>query len=200
MNVTDPSAMDTIELQYILNHGIWLNYLRGKVCSKDNLPSQKPKDVRAYIINTDNSDKTGEHWLAVFFKENQEAVYFDSYGLPPIHEDIQVFLENNSKIWTVNTQRLQSLTSTVCGQYCIFALDALAKGYDLNRYLQHMFYKDNFFKNDNSVMTWFKQNYGQIYKKAQQQLKFDTCQCCKPNQCHHALSMHFPKMSLYKTV
>ena len=58
------------------------------VCAKDELPHRKPKDVRAYVINTDESHLPGTHWIAVYFPEdkNNGVEYFDSYGLPPLEQ------------------------------------------------------------------------------------------------------------------
>lgn len=185
--------MNTVNLQYILDHGPWLNQLNGHVCSRDVLPKNKPSNVRAYIVNTDRSDQPGEHWVAIFFYENnREAYYFDSYGLPPIHEEVLQFLDNNSNTWRFNHQQIQDVYSTTCGLYCLFTLDALAKGYDIQRYLQHHFYKTNFFKNDVKIQTWLKQNYGTMYNASKKQSK--TVQCCKPKQNHHEMNKHFPHL------
>ena len=88
--------MNTTNLQYLLDHGQWLNQLHGQVCSRDLLPQLKPSDVRAYIVNTDKSDQPGEHWIAIYFYNDKKAFYFDSYGIPPLHNDITTFLERNS--------------------------------------------------------------------------------------------------------
>ena len=37
----------------------------------------------AYIINTDDHDKPGEHWLAVYFDKDVE--YFDCFRLLPLN-------------------------------------------------------------------------------------------------------------------
>ena len=76
--------MYTHEIQYILDHGTWIKNLQAKVCAKDQLPRQKTNHVKAYIINTEKSNKSGEHWVAVIFNNNGKVLYFDSYGLPPL--------------------------------------------------------------------------------------------------------------------
>ena len=69
--------MHTHEIQYILDHGTWIKNLHAQVCAKDQLPKQKPVSVQAYIVNTDSSDRSGEHWIAVIFNRNGESTYFD---------------------------------------------------------------------------------------------------------------------------
>jgi hypothetical protein len=184
--------METTELQYILDRGIWLKKLHGKVCAKDKLPSKKPLDVRAYIIHTDSSDQPGEHWIAIVFDQKNEAIYFDSYGLPPQQQEIVSFMTNNSNKWSFNKQRLQGVFSTVCGLYCLFVLQTAAQGNNSQHCLQETFSSTDYFKNDTNVSIWFNQHFGALHQEEQKQS--DQCQCCKPQQHHHAMSLHFPHM------
>ena len=41
----------------------------------------------AYVINLDEYKDTGTHWVALFCKKN-EIVYFDSFGVEHIPEEI----------------------------------------------------------------------------------------------------------------
>jgi hypothetical protein len=175
--------MNTHELQYILDKSFILRTLHGEVCPKDHLPKRKPCHVKAYIVNTHNSDQPGEHWVAIYFKENT-ALYFDSYGLPPFEEDIQLFLDNNSRSWSRNKIRLQSGSSAMCGVYCLFALDALARGCDLETILTIQFRLEPRYwhLNDKDVGSWFKQLYGHLYAKARLLAKPEHCQCCIGDQ------------------
>ena len=103
--------MYTYEIQYVLDPGIWIKNLQAKICAKDQLPRQNPSHVKAYIVNTERSNKAGEHWLAVIFNNNGNVLYFDSYGLAPLETEIINFLNNHSSSWRYNRQRLQSLQS-----------------------------------------------------------------------------------------
>ena len=53
---------------------------------RDNL-LKKVKDG-AYVINLDESENIGTHWIALFCKKN-EIVYFDSFGVEHIPEEIK---------------------------------------------------------------------------------------------------------------
>ena len=101
--------MYTYEIQYILDHGIWIKNLQAKVCAKDQIPRQNPIHVKDYIVNTERSNKAGEHWVAVIFNNNGNVLYFDSYGLPQLETEIINFLDNHYSSWRYNRQRLQSL-------------------------------------------------------------------------------------------
>lgn len=158
--------MHTHEIQYILDHGTWIKNLHAQVCAKDQLPKQKPVSVQAYIVNTDSSDRSGEHWIAVIFNRNGESTYFDSYGLPPLDTEIMSFIHNNSSSWTYNKQVIQSLLGVVCGYYCIFVLNAVARGNNLQKCLQQTFRTTEHHRNDRNVTIWFKQIYGKtIHEK-----------------------------------
>ena len=60
------------------------------VFSRDNL-LKKIKDG-AYVINLDEYEDISTHWIALFCKKN-EIVYFDSFGVEHIPEEIKNLLE-----------------------------------------------------------------------------------------------------------
>lgn len=96
-------------------------YPRDKLPKIDKIPS-------ALIVNTDTSDKPGEHWIAIFVSE-KETIYFDSFGLPPYHEDILNFLQNTPGEISFNTVTLQSASADTCGQYCVLFVKMKCRGY-----------------------------------------------------------------------
>ena len=84
-----------------------------------------------YIVNTDPSDKPGEHWVALFFDEQHVGEYFDPYGFAPMHEEIYNFLnQHSSSKWTYNKQQLQNILSISCCYFCylyqMFRLNGLS--------------------------------------------------------------------------
>ena len=84
------------------------------VFSRNNLP-KKIKDG-AYIINLDEYADAGTHWIVLFCKKN-EIVYFDSFGVENIPEEIKEFIGNiNIK---ANIFRVQENNSRMCGYFCI---------------------------------------------------------------------------------
>ena len=54
------------------------------VYSRNNLPKTIKKG--AYVINLDEYENTGTHWVALFVKTN-ETIYFDSFGIEHIEID-----------------------------------------------------------------------------------------------------------------
>ena len=63
------------------------------VFPRDNFP-KKIKDG-AYVINLDEHSGAGTHWIALFYKKN-EIVYFDSFGVERIPEEIKKFVGNKN--------------------------------------------------------------------------------------------------------
>ena len=50
---------------------------------KNKLPIQGPHETESAIVNLDNSNGPGTHWVA-YGKTKRNVVYFDSFGdLPP---------------------------------------------------------------------------------------------------------------------
>lgn len=69
------------------------------------------------IINLDDNDGPGTHWVA-YYKEKKSIYYFDSFGdlQPPI--EFLKYLGNDSNIF-YNHKQYQNYKTTNCGQLCI---------------------------------------------------------------------------------
>ena len=65
------------------------------VYSRNNLP-KKIKD-EAYVINLDEYEDVGTHWIALFCNKS-EIVYFDSFGVEHVPEEINEFVRNKNII------------------------------------------------------------------------------------------------------
>ena len=102
------------------------------VFSRNNLSeynSNKKKKDGAYIINLDEYANVGTHWIALFCKKN-EIVYFDSFGVEYIPEEIKEFIKEfpgNKNIKT-NIFRVQEDNSIMCGYFCIGFTDFMLAG------------------------------------------------------------------------
>ena len=63
------------------------------VYSRDNLPKITKKG--AYVINLDEYENTGTHWIALFIKTN-EFIYFNSFGIEHIPKEINKFIRSKA--------------------------------------------------------------------------------------------------------
>ena len=117
----------------------------------DRLPEIKSIPA-SLIINTDPHNEPGEHWVAVYISDI--GVYFDSYGFPPLNEEIKSFLDTNTTEWTYNTVMIQGYNSYTCGQHCVLFVLLMSIGYSLMDII-HLF-TNNFKTNDKIVQKIFE--------------------------------------------
>ena len=94
--------------------------------SRDNL--LKKIKVGAYVINLDEYADVGTHWIALFCSRS-EIVYFDSFGVEHVSEEIKEFIRNkNIKAYIF---RVQASNSVMCGYFCIEFIDFMLAGKEL---------------------------------------------------------------------
>ena len=117
--------------------------------SRNNLPNKIKKG--AYIINLDEYENTGTHWVALFVKPKY-TVYFDSFGIEHIPKEINKFINNDVKS---NTFRIQAYDSIMCGYFFIEFFNYILKGNTLSDYT-NLFSPNDFRKNDQVIKRIFK--------------------------------------------
>lgn len=105
--------------------------------ARDLLPKKVIiKRPLALIMNTDKANKPGQHWIALFIDKNNNANYLDSYGFPPMCQEIIKFLSlNKVKYIQYNTQQLQSVITSTCGYYCIQFIKMLCNGENFCKFM-----------------------------------------------------------------
>ena len=121
------------------------------VYSRDNLPEITKKG--AYVINLDEYENTGTHWIALFITTN-EFIYFDSFGIEHIPKEINKFIGSNKKI-KANIFRIQVYDSIMCGYFCIEFINYMLKGKTLLDYT-NFFSRNDFKKNDRVIKRILK--------------------------------------------
>ena len=118
------------------------------VYSRGNLP-KKIKDG-SYVINLDEHEDTGTHWIALFCNE---IVYFDSFGVEHIPEEIKEFIGNTNI--KANIFRVQENNSVMCGYFCIGFIDFMLANKKLPDFT-NLFSLYDFNKNDQIILSYFK--------------------------------------------
>ena len=113
------------------------------VYSRNNLPKTIKKG--ANVINLDEYENTGTHWIPLFVKTN-EVIYFDSFGIEHILKEIEHAIGN--KEIKASIFRLQAYDSIMCGYYCIEFINYMLKGKTLLDYT-NLFSPNDFIKNEN---------------------------------------------------
>jgi hypothetical protein len=99
------------------------------VYALDQIPVTLTRYPCAYVANTDPISRPGQHWTAFYHVSPTQLEFFDSYGSPP--HDYEFPIPPDLTSLRYNSYPLQTLTSSVCGQYCIFYLYQRAHGVSL---------------------------------------------------------------------
>lgn len=151
--------MNTHEIENILrNQRCTKGVFRG-VYAKDKLPKMVQKYPAAYVVNLDDSSLPGSHWVLVYISKDRTGEYFDSYGNSPPKE-IRRFLDRNSIQWTHNKRRIQSLSTTVCGAYCIvYLIRRCQQPWKRQNQILQMFTDDRW-RNDVNIVKTMKKLFG----------------------------------------
>ena len=117
--------------------------------SRNNLP-KKIKDG-AYVISLDEYADVGTHLIALFCNRN-ETLYFDSFGVEHVPEEIKEFIGN--KNIKANIFRVQANDSVMCGYFCTGFIDFMIASKKLTGYTS-LFSPHDFKKNDNIISLYF---------------------------------------------
>ena len=102
----------------------------------------------------------GTHWIALFRNRN-EIVYFDGFGVEHIPEEIKKFADRPScsasqnKNIKANIFWVQANDSVMCRYFCIGFIGFMLAGKKLTDYT-NLFFPHEFKKNDNIILWCFK--------------------------------------------
>jgi hypothetical protein len=137
----DPNlvTMDTIDLTLILARLFsksQTNFLG--VLASDRIPSLRTVATFApccYVLNTDPKSEPGTHWVAIYHATPRILEFFDSYGSHP--NDYGIFFDTSLQL-RFNEISFQTVTSSVCGQYCIFFLAHRTNGHSFQSIQRHL--------------------------------------------------------------
>ena len=130
------------------------------VCIREIICQIKLEMEHIYVINLDEYENTGTHWVALFVKPKY-AVYFDSFGIEHIPKEINKFINNDTtKLSAIariksNTFRIQAYDSIMCGYFYIEFINYMLKGKTLLDYT-NLFSPNDFKKNDQVIKRIFK--------------------------------------------
>ena len=121
------------------------------IYSRNNLPNKIKKG--AYVTNLDEYENAGTHWVSLFVKANK-VIYFDSFGIEHIPEEINKFI-GNKKI-KASIFRIQAYDSIMCGYFCIEFINYMLKGRKLLDYTN--LFSPNDFKKNKLLKEYLKMN------------------------------------------
>ena len=93
------------------------------------------------------------HMGLLYFVKKTGIVYFDSFGVEHIPEEIKEFIGN--KNIKANIFRVQTNNSVMCGYFCIGFIDFMLADKKLTDYT-NLFSPYDFDKNDSIILSYFK--------------------------------------------
>ena len=127
------------------------------VYSRDNLSEHSSTKIYdgAYIINLDEYSDIGTHWVALYVQNNDNVIYFNSFGLEHIPKEIKAFINNKNTI--TNIFRIQAYDSIMCGYFLIVFIDLMLAEKTLTEYT-NLFSTNNFKKNNSIILNDFMSN------------------------------------------
>jgi hypothetical protein len=110
----------------------------------------------SYIVNTDPSYLSGQHWLAIYVARNGSVEVFDSLGYPPNHYPfLKTYLKG--KTFTHNSKRWQKSGTITCGQFCLFYLYHKCRGLTLKDIVD--FYRNDDLNENERLVVQFVGHY-----------------------------------------
>ena len=95
--------------------------------------------------------------------QNNNVIYFDSFGVEHIPQEIKAFIDNNNNNnnnknnIVTNIFRVQAYDSIMWGYFCIGFIDFMLPGKTLTEYT-NPFSPNNFNKNDSIILNYFISN------------------------------------------
>ena len=148
--------MNTYQLQCAIDCDLTMKHSICGVYAADEIP-QTLQASHGFIANTDPKQKQGQHWIA-FLYDNGVLECFDSYGKSPdqYSASFKHFMSKYSRL-KVNTKRLQSSNTTVCGQYCLFFLMCRTRGLPMEQIINMI--EQNYYLNDQFVYNFIDERF-----------------------------------------
>ena len=139
-------------IEYVLQN---VNHFLG-CFPVDRLPPFPTTFPKSMIINTQSSTQAGEHWVALVLTETK-CYYFDSFAVPIIQPNIHMYLQPYNKNICYLDIRIQDITSTYCGAYCVCFVLHVKDDLAYDKFIGH-YYSDNLLQNDEIL----KQDFSKI--------------------------------------
>lgn len=166
--VTFCFRMNSLQLHDCLkHHGHFLG-----VFASNTLPIKVYQYPFSLVVNTDPNTEPGEHWLAIFARNRNEVIVFDSFGMQLCNSYIVKFLNRNRLDFDVTAKRYQSYFENTCGNHVVYFIDNQSKNYGITAIDKT--YTGNPKANDILVKWYVKLK----YKITIQTHKTEPCQTC----------------------
>ncbi len=158
--------MNSLEIEKLLEKNKWNKYKFLGCFASDDLPTEINEEIPVcFIGNVDESSEKGSHWVAFNIPKTGYLEYFCPLGISFYHWPIFVNYIRNimsfDKI-VMNTKRVQSINSNLCGVFCIEFLLKRDGGISFALIL-NSYSKSNYLCNDLQTLNYLN-DYRKKYK------------------------------------
>lgn len=157
--------MNTSQLERVLNSDKVTRAVEFSIIPRDMFIRQQLKIPSICIYNTDKKSEPGSHWLAVIQLDASCIEYFDSYGLPPMYDDVKNKLQSASTRVLYNKIQLQGTNSSVCGQYCLTFLLLRLRGFSMDEIVQIFLQCEDTESRDHAVNEFINSQFHHCFDK-----------------------------------
>ena len=145
MEALTTNNIDDVLGQYVLFKGTY-------PC--DLVPISLNNEPQAFVVNTENSNSSGQHWIALITKQTK-CWYFDSFGNELLNQDILRSLRKiGVKNYFFNCKQIQAVYSDSCGYFCIAFVLSLILGINYEDFLSE--FSENVDQNDRLCLSLIK--------------------------------------------
>lgn len=111
-------------------------------------------EPQAFVVNTENSHSSGQHWIGLIIKQTN-CWYFDSFGNELLNHDILRSLRKiGVKNYFFNCKQIQSVYSNSCGYFCMAFVLSFILGIKYEDFLSE--FSENVDQNDRLCLSLIK--------------------------------------------
>lgn len=167
--------MDTTELIHTLKtNKCTRNWFKGCFAA-DKLPKTFKKPG-LFVVNTQEAQLSGEHWVSIYIAENGICEFFDSFGQPPsVSHHIKFIKKHCTKSCIYNNISIQGPFSSKCGQFSSSFLLFKARGKSMRTFLKLFSHADHM-SNDRIIDEIFNVNFKSYNYKGKNKYKINCNQ------------------------
>ena len=137
-------SLTTTELNTVLfGNNVTSRYFIGTFPACE-IPFSK-KHIYCFITNTDEHDKSADHWNSWFIR-NKKLIFFDSFGRDPRDSSFPHYYKDMIRKFGVieyTTIPIQRLTSATCGLFCIHFIYVMSLGLDIVNFCSDYYFDTN---------------------------------------------------------
>lgn len=118
------------------------------ICRKNNLSNfggcyakdeiQSLPTGKEYIINMEDHQGPGTHWVLLDTRDKRHFQYCDSFGVVPPTDIVNYARAHRARL-TYNKVDMQSYHSAACGWYCLYLMAQMRNGRTMRDIIHHDF-------------------------------------------------------------